>query len=110
EHVPAIIHVTEVTQPQGHSTSGSHERYKSKERLEWEIEYDCIRRMRDWMVAQGIATAEELDQIEKDEAKAVRDAQRRAWEIYRAPIDAEVKEAIALLDKLGAAELKSELQ
>src|SRR5687767_226180 len=78
EHVPAIIHVTEVTQPQGHSTSGSHERYKSKERLEWEVEFDGIRKMRDWMIAQGIATAQELDDFEKEDVAMVRDAQRRA--------------------------------
>jgi pyruvate/2-oxoglutarate/acetoin dehydrogenase E1 component len=110
EHVPAIIHVTDVTQPQGHSTSGSHERYKSKERLEWEVEFDAIRRMREWMIAQGIATAEELDRYEKEDAQLVRDVQRKAWQAYRAPIDAEVKEALALLEKLRAEELKSELQ
>jgi pyruvate/2-oxoglutarate/acetoin dehydrogenase E1 component/TPP-dependent pyruvate/acetoin dehydrogenase alpha subunit len=110
EHVPAIIHVTEVTQPQGHSTSGSHERYKSKERLEWEIEFDCIKRMREWMIAQGIATAAELDAFEKEDTALVRDAKRKAWNAYRAPIDAEVKEALALLDKMGAPELKNELQ
>jgi 2-oxoisovalerate dehydrogenase E1 component len=110
EHVPAIIHVTEVTQPQGHSTSGSHERYKTKERLQWEIDFDGITRMRDWMIAQGIATAEELDQLEKEDLQLVRDAQRRAWEAYRAPIDAEVKEALAILDRIGAADLKQELQ
>ncbi|HEU4889122.1 MAG TPA: thiamine pyrophosphate-dependent enzyme, partial [Thermoanaerobaculia bacterium] len=110
EHVPAIIHVTEVTQPQGHSTSGSHERYKSKERLDWEVEFDGIRKMRDWMIAQGIATAQELDDFEKEDLTVVREAQRRAWQAYREPIDAEVKEAIAILDKLGAQELKNELQ
>ncbi|MBV8516286.1 MAG: transketolase [Acidobacteria bacterium] len=110
EHVPAIIHVIEVTQPQGHSTSGSHERYKSKERLEFENEFDGIKRMRDWMIAQGIATAEELDGFEKDDVNLVREAQRRAWEAYRAPIDAEVRDAIGILDRLGAQELKSELQ
>ncbi|HEX7828288.1 MAG TPA: thiamine pyrophosphate-dependent dehydrogenase E1 component subunit alpha, partial [Thermoanaerobaculia bacterium] len=110
EHVPAVLHVTEVTQPQGHSTSGSHERYKSKERLDWEVEYDCIRKMREWMIAQGIATSQELDEIEKDDVKFVRDAQRRAWDAYRAPIDAEVREALALLDSLGATDLKNELQ
>ena len=99
EHVPAIIHVTEVTQPQGHSTSGSHERYKSKERLEWEVEFDGIRKMRDWMIAQGIATAQELDEFEKEDISIVREAQRRAWEAYRAPIDAEVQEAIGILDQ-----------
>jgi 2-oxoisovalerate dehydrogenase E1 component len=110
EHVPAILHVTEVTQPQGHSTSGSHERYKSKERLDWEVEYDCIRKMREWMIAQGISTAQELDEFEKEDQQIVRDSQRRAWQAYRAPIDAEVGEALALLDRLGATELKSELQ
>jgi pyruvate/2-oxoglutarate/acetoin dehydrogenase E1 component/TPP-dependent pyruvate/acetoin dehydrogenase alpha subunit len=110
EHVPAIIHVTEVTQPQGHSTSGSHERYKSKERLEWEVEFDGIRKMREWMIAQGIASAGELDELEKEDVALVRAAQRKAWDAYRAPIDAEVKEAIALLDEMGAQEAKSELQ
>jgi pyruvate/2-oxoglutarate/acetoin dehydrogenase E1 component/TPP-dependent pyruvate/acetoin dehydrogenase alpha subunit len=110
EHVPAIIHVTEVTQPQGHSTSGSHERYKTKERLDWEVEFDGIRKMREWMIAQGIATVQELDELEKEDVQAVRDAQRKAWEAYRKPIDAEVKEAIAILDRLGANDLRQELQ
>jgi pyruvate/2-oxoglutarate/acetoin dehydrogenase E1 component/TPP-dependent pyruvate/acetoin dehydrogenase alpha subunit len=110
EHVPAIIHVTEVTQPQGHSTSGSHERYKSKERLEWEVEFDGIRKMRDWMIGQGIATADELDALEKEDLSLVREAQRRAWQAYRAPIDAEVREALGILERLGAQELGQELQ
>ncbi|HEX2834511.1 MAG TPA: thiamine pyrophosphate-dependent enzyme [Thermoanaerobaculia bacterium] len=110
EHVPAILHVTEVTQPQGHSTSGSHERYKSKERLDWEVEFDCIRKMREWMIAQGISTAQELDDLEKDDLKFVRDAQRRAWDAYRAPIDAEIQQALSVLDSLGATDLKNELQ
>jgi 2-oxoisovalerate dehydrogenase E1 component len=98
DHVPAIIHVTEVTQPQGHSTSGSHERYKSKERLQWEIEFDGIRKMRDWMIAQAIANEQELDAIEKEETANVRDAQRRSWEAYRASIDPQIKEAIAITE------------
>ncbi|HEX6098227.1 MAG TPA: thiamine pyrophosphate-dependent enzyme [Thermoanaerobaculia bacterium] len=110
EHVPAIIHVTEVTQPQGHSTSGSHERYKSAERLRFEEEFDGIRKMREWMIAQGISSAEELDAMEKEDIAAVREAQRRAWDAYRAPIDAEAKEALALLEKAGATEQKNELQ
>jgi len=110
EHVPAIIHVTEVTQPQGHSTSGSHERYKSEERLRFEVEFDGIRKMREWMIPQGFATADELDAMEKEDLAIVRDAQRRAWDAYRAPIDAEVQQAVALLDELGAHELKNELQ
>jgi len=98
EHVPAIIHVIEVTQPQGHSTSGSHERYKSKERLDWELEFDGVRKMREWMIGQGIATADELDQFERDDLQAVRDAQRRAWDAYRAPIDADVQTALGFID------------
>jgi pyruvate/2-oxoglutarate/acetoin dehydrogenase E1 component/TPP-dependent pyruvate/acetoin dehydrogenase alpha subunit len=102
EHVPAIIHVTEVTQPQGHSTSGSHERYKSKERLEWEVEFDCVKKMREWMIGQGIATNEELEQLEREDLQVVRDAQRRAWDAYRAPIDADVKTALGFIDRLAA--------
>jgi pyruvate/2-oxoglutarate/acetoin dehydrogenase E1 component/TPP-dependent pyruvate/acetoin dehydrogenase alpha subunit len=102
EHVPALIHVVEMTQPQGHSTSGSHERYKSKERLAWESEYDPVRKMREWIVEQGIATAQELDEAEAADLKTVREAQRRAWEAFRAPIDAERREALALLDALEA--------
>src|SRR5213080_2570281 len=110
EHVPAIVHVTEMTQPQGHSTSGSHERYKSKERLDWETEYDCIRKMREWMVGQGIASADELDRYERDDIRIVREAQRRSWDAYRAAIDADVKQVIEFLDRLGAQSAKEELQ
>jgi TPP-dependent pyruvate/acetoin dehydrogenase alpha subunit len=111
EHVPAIIHVVELTQPQGHSTSGSHERYKSPERLEWELEYDCLRKMREWMVRQGIATLQEIEQYEKDDLQLVREAQRQAWEAYRAPIDADVHTVLGLIDTLAStsAERKDEL-
>ncbi len=112
EHVPAIVHVTEMTQPQGHSTSGSHERYKSKERLDWETEFDCIRKMREWMVGQGIASAEELDAMEADDLRAVREARRRAWEAYRKPIDDEVRKVGELIDRMGpkVESIKNELQ
>jgi pyruvate/2-oxoglutarate/acetoin dehydrogenase E1 component/TPP-dependent pyruvate/acetoin dehydrogenase alpha subunit len=100
EHVPALIHVTDITQPQGHSTSGSHERYKSKERLEWEVEFDGITKMREWMIAQGIATAQELDALEEEDKRIVREAQRRAWDAYRAPIDADVKTAVGFLQRM----------
>jgi 2-oxoisovalerate dehydrogenase E1 component len=103
EHVPAIIHVIEVTQPQGHSTSGSHERYKSKERLDWELDFDGLRKMRDWMISQGIATPEELGQYEREDLQAVREAQRRAWAAYRAPIDADVKSALAHIERISGA-------
>lgn len=119
DHVPAIIHVTEVTQPQGHSTSGSHERYKSKERLEWEVEFDSIRKMREWMIGQGIATADDLDGMEREDITAVRDAQRQAWTAYRSEIDADVQKALAFLDRLASSapdqaaeigQLRTELQ
>jgi pyruvate/2-oxoglutarate/acetoin dehydrogenase E1 component/TPP-dependent pyruvate/acetoin dehydrogenase alpha subunit len=103
EHVPAIVHVVELTQPQGHSTSGSHERYKSRERLAWEAEHDGLRRMREWVLAQGIATAAELDRLEEEERERVRAGQRRAWEEYRAPIEAERREVLALAAALAAA-------
>ncbi len=101
EHVPAIVHVTEMTQPQGHSTSGSHERYKSKERLEWEAEFDPVRKMRQWLIEQGISTASELDALEEEDLRLVREAQRRAWDEFRAPIEAEKRTALALLDDLA---------
>lgn len=101
-HVPAIIHVIEVTQPQGHSTSGSHERYKSKERLDWEQEHDCVTRMRAWILEQGIATEEELAELEKREVKQVRQMKDEAWKEYSEPIRAEVKKTIDLIEKLAA--------
>jgi pyruvate/2-oxoglutarate/acetoin dehydrogenase E1 component/TPP-dependent pyruvate/acetoin dehydrogenase alpha subunit len=96
DHVPAIIHVTEVTQPQGHSTSGSHERYKSKERLAWEVEFDCVRKMREWMIEQGIAEADELDEIEAEDKQLVLDLKAKAWDAFREPIRQEVDAFIAL--------------
>jgi pyruvate/2-oxoglutarate/acetoin dehydrogenase E1 component/TPP-dependent pyruvate/acetoin dehydrogenase alpha subunit len=101
EHVPAIVHVTEMTQPQGHSTSGSHERYKSKERLEWEAEFDPVRKMRQWLIDQGIATAQDLEALEESDLRLVRESQRRAWDAFRAPIEQEKREAMELLDELG---------
>ena len=105
EHVPAIVHVTEMTQPQGHSTSGSHERYKSKERLDWEVEFDPLRKMRQWLIDEGIATAPELDALEEEDLRQVREARRRAWDAYREPIEAEKRQALGLLDEL-ACEMK----
>lgn len=82
EHVPVLIHVDEVTQPQGHSTSGSHERYKSKERLEWEKEFDGIRKFREWMIANALASEKELDEIEEQAKERVRIAKQSAWNAY----------------------------
>lgn len=85
-HVPALFHVEEVTQPQGHSTSGSHERYKSAERLEWEKEWDCLRKMKEWMIENGLGDADELAEIESKAKEFVRDSRNRAWEKFQAPI------------------------
>ena len=101
EHVPVLVHVHEMTQPQGHSTSGSHERYKSPERLQWEKDFDCIAQMRAWMIAQNIASAEELDEIEKDAKKIARQGKAEAWKEFIEPIKAELEEAASLLDRLA---------
>ncbi|TYZ10901.1 transketolase [Hymenobacter lutimineralis] len=102
QHVPVLIHVTEVTQPQGHSTSGSHERYKSKDRLSWEEEHDCLRKMREWLLVEGYASEEELSQIETDAKETVRLARTAAWTDFFNPIKQERDEAVALLNKLVA--------
>lgn len=101
EHVPVLIHVKELTQPQGHSTSGSHERYKSKERLAWEVEFDCNTQMRQWMIANNMATEEELSEIEKDIKKQVRDGKKAAWTAFLAPQKKEQQEALTLLSNLA---------
>jgi len=81
-HRPVLVHVTELTQPQGHSTSGSHERYKSKDRLEWEKEFDCIAKMRSWILNNGLATEEELKEIEIKAADAAKTARNEAWQHF----------------------------
>ena len=109
-HVPVLIHVTEMTQPQGHSTSGSHERYKTKERLAWENEHDCLLKMREWMIATAIATAEELDALEAEAKKFVRECQREAWNELANEINNELDESakdIVLLASVS--EFKDEL-
>lgn len=99
-HVPAIFHVEEITQPLGHSTSGSHERYKSPERLAWEKEWDCIRKMREWLMENALASAEELDEIEKNAKAYVQDCKRRAWETYQVPIRAQVQQIVTLCNEI----------
>ncbi|WP_299116560.1 thiamine pyrophosphate-dependent enzyme [uncultured Winogradskyella sp.] len=101
EHVPVMIHVNELTQPQGHSTSGSHERYKDADRLAWEAEYDCNAQMRLWMIDNNIATDEELKAIEKGIKKAVRDGKKAAWSAFIDPIQAERAEAVSLLERIA---------
>lgn len=100
EHMPSIIHVTELTQPQGHSTSGSHERYKSKERLKWEERFDGIKIFREWLIATGTISPEELDQIEKEDRKLVNDVRKQAWQAYINPIKEERKHIVQILDKI----------
>jgi len=101
-HIPSIIHVADLTQPQGHSTSGSHERYKSKERLDWEREYDCMKKFREWILENEIAHQGQLDAIEKEASKMARDAKNKAWEEFISVLKKDQKEALALLDKLNA--------
>ncbi len=102
DHVPAIIHVIELTQPQGHSTSGSHERYKSESRLEWEATHDCLAQMRQWIVEEKIATPGELDQIERNAEKLVENFRMKAWQAFSRPIYDERETALALIEKVEA--------
>ena len=101
-HIPVLIHVDELTQPQGHSSSGSHERYKDGNRLAWEKEFDCIRQMRLWMVAINIASEEELDAIDAQAKKEVLEGKKAAWNAFLDPIIAEQKDLIAVLQKIAA--------
>ncbi len=101
EHVPVLVHVKELTQPQGHSTSGSHERYKSQDRLTWEREYDCNVQFRKWVLENNFATEEELDAIDKDIKKQVREGKKAAWTAFISPQQREQKEALTLLSNLA---------
>lgn len=109
KHTPVLVHVTEVTQPQGHSTSGSHERYKSKERLEWETEYDGIAQMRQWMIEQNIADETKLAALEEQALESVKQAQKQAWIDYLQPLKSDVSGLVALLQQLAAKGLSPEL-
>lgn len=100
QHIPVLIHVEEVTQPQGHSTSGSHERYKTKERLQWEQDFDCIKKMGEWIIESKLATAEELRAIEEEARKNVRQAKAAAWAAFQAPIKNELKEVTTLIGQI----------
>ncbi|MEY4455771.1 MAG: hypothetical protein RLY15_35 [Bacteroidota bacterium] len=96
-HTPVVFHVQELTQPQGHSTSGSHERYKSSERLEWEREWDCNKKMKEWLILNELTTEEALNQLESEVKQEVRAAKQLAWDKYVGPIKQKVKEAIQLV-------------
>ena len=101
EHVPVLIHVRELTQPQGHSTSGSHERYKNAERLAWETEFDCLKQMKKWLVENGFSTAENLDSIASQAKKDVLEGKKAAWNAFVSPIKLEQLELVNLLKEIG---------
>lgn len=98
QHIPVLVHVEEVTQPQGHSTSGSHERYKSKERLQWETDFDCVKKMREWILENALADEDTLNAIEEEAKNNVRDAKSAAWTAYLSPVKNEVNEVSNLFD------------
>ncbi|MBS1681896.1 MAG: transketolase [Bacteroidetes bacterium] len=106
EHVPVLVHVKEMTQPQGHSTSGSHERYKSKERLAWEKEYDCILKMREWMTEQGISP-EELDAIEREAKAAAKTAKDVAWRKFVEDTQKSQKSLLTILSEFNNSDIES---
>lgn len=99
EHTPVLFHIEEVTQPLGHSTSGSHERYKSEERLKWEEEFDPIRKMREWIVNSDLATSEELDKIASESEEEAKAARKKGWEMFQNPIRIERDALITIIDK-----------
>src|SRR5690606_5732681 len=101
-HIPVLIHVQELTQPQGHSTSGSHERYKNEERLQWEADFDCIRQMKLWMIASDIASEEELNEMPEGAKKQVLEGKKNAWNNYLNPIKDEQKELVSLLEEIAS--------
>jgi pyruvate/2-oxoglutarate/acetoin dehydrogenase E1 component/TPP-dependent pyruvate/acetoin dehydrogenase alpha subunit len=100
EHIPVLFHVQEVTQPQGHSTSGSHERYKTPERLEWERKWDCNRKMREWILENLLASDEELVELEQAAKKYVRECRDEAWRKYFEPIRQQRHHVLAILDEM----------
>ncbi|HCK67618.1 MAG TPA: transketolase, partial [Anaerolineae bacterium] len=100
-HIPALVHVTDVTQPQGHSTSGSHERYKSAERLKWEEEFDGLKKMREWMISERLFTSGELDSAEKADYELVEGFRKAAWDAYLSPITEERNQVMDMLDEIA---------
>ncbi|MBL8090576.1 MAG: hypothetical protein KF758_01925 [Anaerolineales bacterium] len=100
-HIPALVHVIDVTQPQGHSTSGSHERYKSAERLKWEEEFDGLKKMREWIIKERFATSGELDSAEKADYDLVEGFRKAAWEAYLSPITEERNQLMDMIDEIA---------
>lgn len=110
EHVPVLLHVTEMTQPQGHSTSGSHERYKSKERLQWELDYDCLSQFRSFLLGNKIAKPPALEAIEEEARSEARDAMKGAYEDFLQPLRRTRDQAVAWLEELQCEDLASPLR
>lgn len=108
-HIPVLIHVNQLTQPQGHSSSGSHERYKNAARLAWEKDFDCIRQMKLWMIAINIASPEEIDEIDATAKKEVLEGKKAAWKAFIEPIVEEQKELISLLENIAATSKNKDL-
>jgi pyruvate/2-oxoglutarate/acetoin dehydrogenase E1 component/TPP-dependent pyruvate/acetoin dehydrogenase alpha subunit len=102
QHVPVLIHVTELTQPQGHSTSGSHERYKSKERLDWEKEFDCLLKFKEYLLENDIADVVQLDKIESEAKQYVKEQKEAAWKSFSGEIKGELVEAVELIRKMAS--------
>ncbi len=106
-HAPAIFHVQEITQPQGHSTSGSHERYKDAERLQFEKDFDCNKKFKDWILENAIASEEELTNIENEARDFVRESKTRAWEKFQTPIKEQVKKAAELIASMNVTDMET---
>jgi pyruvate/2-oxoglutarate/acetoin dehydrogenase E1 component/TPP-dependent pyruvate/acetoin dehydrogenase alpha subunit len=101
-HTPVLFHVDEITQPQGHSTSGSHERYKSQERLAWEREWDGLKKMREWIIENALSGEDEIEEIEREAKKEVKESKERAWQKYLGPIRLQVEKATSLINTMAA--------
>ena len=108
DHIPVLFHIQEMTQPQGHSTSGSHERYKTKERLLWEDDFDCIKKMRSWMISSALATEEECNQIEAEAKKYTQECRKKAWDDFMNPIREEIRDVKEILSEIIAADFLSD--
>jgi pyruvate/2-oxoglutarate/acetoin dehydrogenase E1 component/TPP-dependent pyruvate/acetoin dehydrogenase alpha subunit len=106
-HTPAIFHVIEITQPQGHSTSGSHERYKDSDRLNFEKEFDCNKKFKDWILENALASEEELNQIENEAKDFVRNGKTKAWEKFQSPIKTQVKTAVELINNINLSDVET---
>jgi pyruvate/2-oxoglutarate/acetoin dehydrogenase E1 component/TPP-dependent pyruvate/acetoin dehydrogenase alpha subunit len=102
QHIPVLFHVEELTQPQGHSTSGSHERYKTQERLDWEREWDGMKKMREWIIENSLSDEEEIDEVEREAKKEVKGSKERAWQKYQDPIKLQVSKSADLINNMAA--------